>query len=416
MLNKLGRIYCQRCLVANSVEQELCTRCGTRLMLVVEPSTLRFEEDAAAGDAYEEHLLERVSVLENQLARLAEKLEQSVELLLRQTRSSYSDHTLLASLVETLGETGALNARRLQTIWHERRDYDTAKAEEKSRRKVLLEKILSLYSGPELEHFARFVGEGLSLFEEDKVEQGVRTLERAAALAHDNGPLNAFLGEHFFRMGQNALSRDYLARAHAADPEDARVRLLLGITCGEEGDAVRARELLVETLRREGPSFAAHFALGRLSAAESDWKTALAEFKRSLAARACPEAHYMLGLTNFQLERNRLALRHLLKAVESDPRYGEAFHLIGLVYLRLGEKKQANAAFALAKELDACGVRPRLAGKPLETGKKIVRARGVSRTRRAGAESLAERRLITGGDARFAAALREDVLGDGPPR
>jgi tetratricopeptide (TPR) repeat protein len=410
MLNKLGRIYCQRCLVANSVNQELCTRCGTRLMLVVEPSALRFEEDTASGDAYEEHLLERVSVLENQLARLAEKLEQSVELLLRQTRSSYSDHTLLAALVETLGEAGTLNARRLQTIWHERRDLDAARAEEKTRRKVLLEKILPPYAGPEPEHFGRLVGEGLALLEDGKERRGVRTLERAAALAQDNGPLNAFLGEHFFRAGQNALARDYLARAHAADAEDVRVRLLLGLACGEEGDAARARDLLAESLRRAGPSFAAHFALGRLSAAESDWKMALAEFKRSLAARPCPEAHYMLGLANYQLERNRVALRHLLKAIESDPRYGEAFHLIGLVYLRLGEKKRANAAFAVAKELDACGVRPRAASK------KTARAGQVPRTPRAAANGPDERRLITGGDARLAAALRADALGDGPPR
>lgn len=407
MLNKLGRIYCQRCLVANSVEQELCTRCGTRLMLVVEPSTLRFEDDSAAsGDAYEEHLLERVSVLENQLARLAEKLEQSVELLLRQTRSSFSDHTLLAALVETLGEAGTVNARRLQTLWHERRDFDAAKAEEKTRRKILTDEILARYAGPERELFARLVGDGLMLFEENKTAQGVRLLERSAALAHDNAPLNAFLGEHFFSKGKNVLARDYLARAHDSDPEDARVRLLLGIACGEVGEAGRARELLVETLKRAGPSFAAHFALGRLSVAESDWKTALVEFKSSLAERPCPEAQYMLGLANYHLARNRLALRHLTKAVESDPRYGEALHLLGLVYLRLGEKKKAVIAFALAKEEEASE-----ASAAASAGKKKSRAGRSGTPRGASAGGRDKRRLITRGDARLAAVLRDVALG-----
>ncbi len=410
MQHRLGRIYCQRCLVANSVEQETCTRCGTRLMLVVEPSALRFEEDAATGIDYEEHLLERVSVLENQLARLAEKLEQSVELLLRQTRSSYTDHTLLASLVETLGEAGAINMRALQARWRERRELDTSKSGEKSRRKGLLDEILSRYDGPERDLFARLVGDGLELFERGKLAQGVRPLERAAALARTNAPLNTFLGEHFFRGGRNALARDYLSLAHAAEPEDVHVQLLLGIACGEEGEAERARELLVETLRRAGPSFAAHFALGRLSAAESDWKTAIEEFKRSLAARPCPEAHYMLGLANFQLERNRLALRHLTKAVEADPRYGEAFQLLGLVYRRLGERKRSGAAFALAKELEAGEVSPRAAGK------KTPRAGRPVTPPKAAAGGRDKRRLITGGDARFAAALREDALRGGPPR
>jgi tetratricopeptide (TPR) repeat protein len=408
--HRLGRIYCQRCLVANSVEQETCTRCGTRLMLVVEPSTLRFEEDAATGIDYEEHLLERVSVLENQLARLAEKLEQSVELLLRQTRSSYIDHTLLASLVEALGEAGTVNMRQLQARWRERREFDATKMDEKPRRKVLLDDIISRYEGPERELFERLVGDGLELFERGKLAQGLRPLERAAALARSNAPLNTFLGEHFFRSGRNALARDYLSLAHDAEPADVHVALLLGIACGEEGEAARARELLVETLRLAGPSFAAHFALGRLSAAESDWKTAAEEFKRSLAARPCPEAHYMLGLAHFQLNRNRLALRHLTKAVEADPRYGEAFHLLGLVYRRLGERKRSGVALALAKELEAKEFAQDA------TGRKTSRTGQLSKGGATAAESRKGRRLITGGDARLAAALRDDALRGGPPR
>lgn len=410
MLNKLGRIYCQRCLSANSVEQELCGRCGTRLMIVVEPSTLRFEEDASAGDAYEEHLLERVSVLENHLARLADKREQRVALLLRHTRSSYTDHTLLASLVIALGEAGAIDARRLQAMWHERRDFDTSRSEEKERRERLHREIQSRYAGPERELFSRLVGDGLALFDEGKSRLGIRSLERAAALARDNGPLNTFLGEHFFSKGKNALARDYLSRAHESDPERGRVLLLLALACGDEGEAERSRELLVETLRRAGPSFAAHFALGRLSAAESDWKTAIVEFKRSLAARPCPEAHYMLGLSNFQLGRNRLALRHLSKAVESDSRYGEAYQLLGLVCLRLGEKKKASAAFAVAEELGAG------AGGARDAGKKTPRGGRAAAPPRAAAGGRDGRRLITGGESRIAAALREDVLGGGPPR
>ncbi|MCA1632803.1 MAG: tetratricopeptide repeat protein, partial [Acidobacteria bacterium] len=299
----------------------------------------------------------------------------------------------------------------LKALWLERRDFDAAKADENSRRKILLEEILARYVGPERELFARLIGDGLALFEENKTAQGVRLLERSAALAHDNAPLNAFLGEHFFRKGKNALARDYLARAHAADPEDARVRLLLGLACGEVGEAGRARELLVESLRRAGPSFAAHFALGRLSAAESDWKTALAEFKSSLAARPCPEAQYMLGLANFQLGRNRLALRHLTKAVESDPRYGEALYLLGFVHLRLGEKKRAGAAFALAKEQDAYEV-----GAEASAGKKTVRVQRSGTPPGAAAVGRDKRRLITGGDARLAAVLRDAVLGNGAAR
>src|SRR5918997_4871744 len=100
---KAGTVYCQRCLAANSLEQEFCARCGTRLMLVVEPSALRFEEEALAGD-YEEHLLERVTALESRLTRTAEQLAQAVELMARNARTSYQDHLLIETLIGVLGE------------------------------------------------------------------------------------------------------------------------------------------------------------------------------------------------------------------------------------------------------------------------------------------------------------------------
>ncbi|HYJ46283.1 MAG TPA: hypothetical protein VEV81_06680, partial [Pyrinomonadaceae bacterium] len=66
--------YCQKCLAANPLGQELCMRCGTRLMLVVEPPAARFEDGGLVA-THEEHLLERISALENRFMRLTDKLE-----------------------------------------------------------------------------------------------------------------------------------------------------------------------------------------------------------------------------------------------------------------------------------------------------------------------------------------------------
>src|SRR6266513_2907881 len=51
--------YCQRCLAANPLGQEFCARCGTRLMIVVEPNSSRF--DTGPASLYtDEHRLERI--------------------------------------------------------------------------------------------------------------------------------------------------------------------------------------------------------------------------------------------------------------------------------------------------------------------------------------------------------------------
>ncbi|HYH86796.1 MAG TPA: hypothetical protein VEX60_15190, partial [Pyrinomonadaceae bacterium] len=69
MANERGKIFCQRCRAANELGEELCTRCGTRLMLVVAPSASRFEGGSASG-GMEEHLLERVTAIESNISRL----------------------------------------------------------------------------------------------------------------------------------------------------------------------------------------------------------------------------------------------------------------------------------------------------------------------------------------------------------
>src|SRR5438128_8845448 len=82
--------YCQKCRAANPLGQEFCLRCGTRLMIVVQPPSARVA--IAETTPNEEHFLERLTILENTLARLAERLEQGLKLLLRQSETSFSNH------------------------------------------------------------------------------------------------------------------------------------------------------------------------------------------------------------------------------------------------------------------------------------------------------------------------------------
>src|SRR5438132_2255944 len=107
--------YCQKCRAANPMGQEFCLRCGTRLMIVVQPASVRI--DATDTTPHEEHLLERLTILENTLARLAERLEEGLKLLLRHSETSYINHALVKSLIETLHESGVVDSDRLETTW-----------------------------------------------------------------------------------------------------------------------------------------------------------------------------------------------------------------------------------------------------------------------------------------------------------
>ncbi|HEX8141685.1 MAG TPA: tetratricopeptide repeat protein [Pyrinomonadaceae bacterium] len=396
--------YCQKCLAANPLGQELCARCGTRLMLVVDSPAARYDTQNWTA-SYEEHLLERVSALENRLTRLTDKLEQGLELLLRQAKNSYFDHALLETLIDVLTEAGTIEAGKLEELWRERCRTDQSAQDERERREQLSEEIIAGYRGPDQAVFEQYVQQAMTLLEGDETTRAVRVLERAAALAPGNAPLLYFIGEHFFSINKMALARDYLARAFDATPDSYAVCLLLGLACGDEGELERARELLVEAARRDKSSFAAHYGLGRLLAAEQRWKDALGEFKLALAAHPSPEAHYVIGCVYYQLGRDRMSVRHLRKAVEMDGEYAAAFYMLGLVFTRTGEGEQAKDAFSAARTLSGNDPRYRTAARRIPGPDDAPELSPLF-----SAIGQSKKRLVTGGDRRLAKVIRREAL------
>lgn len=396
--------YCQKCLAANPLGQEHCARCGTRLMLVVDSPAARYETQNWTA-SYEEHLLERVSALENRLTRLTDKLEQGLELLLRQAKNSYFDHALIETLIGLLTEAGTIEAGKLEELWRERCRMDQSAQDERERREQLGEEIIAGYRGPDQVVFEQYVQQAMSLMGSDETARAVRVLERAAALAPGNGPLLYLIGEHFFSTGKMALARDYLARAFEAAPGNFRILLLLGLACGDEGEVERARELLGEAARRDKTSFAAHYGLGRLHAAEHRWKEALIEFKLALAARPSPEAHYVIGCVYYQLGRDRMSVRHLRKAVEMDSEYAAAFYMLGLVFARTGEREHAKDAFSAARSVGGHDPRYRTAARRILQQDDAPQLSPLF-----SASGQAKKRLMTGGDRRLAKVIQREAL------
>lgn len=391
--------YCQKCLAANPLGQEFCARCGTRLMLVVEPSGLRFEIPEESPYS-EDHLLERISALENRQARLTEKLERALDLLLRQAQNAHFDRGLVKALVGLLTADGVIEKDQLEKNWVESCQKDAEEEQESDRREELRLKILASYRGSERSAFEQLINEGFLFIDDDQLTRGMRSLQRAAELPNPNGHLLYFVGEHYFRKGKTARAHDYLSRAHEVSPDDWRLSLLLGLTCADEGDIERGKELLSSAMKLGGSSFAAHYGLGRLFVVEEKWRMALQEFKLALASKASPEAHYALACLYYQMGRDQLAARHLRKAVEMDAEYGEAYYVLGLISERAGREEQAATYFMKAGARSFSRTAKNRSHKPAATNTAPL-FRSVT-----GSHS----KLVTGGDRRLAEALRRDAL------
>lgn len=400
--------YCQKCLAANPLGQEFCARCGTRLMIVVEPTSARYEVSGASLST-DEHLLERISAAETRVARLAERLERSLDLLLRYAQNAYFDRSLVRALVNLLTEDGVVQTERLEQLWSERCQRDAVEQEENVHRDELRLRILSRPDGsekkaaaPEKKAFEKLVNEGFLLIQDRQVTEGITKLQRAAEMdGSENAALNLFIGEHFFRKGKSKLARGYLAKAHAALPNDLRISLLLGLACADDGEVELAKDLLSNANAQGGSSFAGHYGLGWLFVAEKNWRRALGEFKRALTVRPSPEAHYVLGCLYYELHRDALAVRHLRKATKMDSGYAEAYYVLAQVYDRMGRQELAQQALQKAYGPAA----PDVADDDLTTPATRVRKTApLFHPRKSGPPRL------LAGDKRILEALREDAL------
>src|SRR5947209_8838456 len=214
--------YCQKCLAANPFGQELCLRCGTRLMLVIETPAARYE-DAGLRPAHEEHLLERVSALENTLGRLTDKLGQVLDLLLRQAKNSYMDHALLETLIGMLCEAGAVDQESLSRLWRERCEMESREQQEASRLESLKMKILAGHTGAGGSEFGELIVAGLDSLWRGENDRALETLEYAAKLSPSNSPLYLLLAEKSFENGNSLSALQYFVCAGTESERDARL-------------------------------------------------------------------------------------------------------------------------------------------------------------------------------------------------
>ncbi|MFL6228894.1 MAG: tetratricopeptide repeat protein [Pyrinomonadaceae bacterium] len=406
MRHEFQKIRCQRCRAANPLGQELCDQCGTRLMLVVEPTAFRFEDDAAAETPHPSILLERMTILEGGLTRFAEKLERGFDLMLKQAQNIHREHLLVESLIVTLVQAGVISRADLEKLWLATLDREGASTRERDRREMLRARIVAEAPAVMKEVFTKLVNDGFKQVASGDAPGGLRTLERAAAHPGIGFTLEAFLGEQYYRADKMTLALSYLTRALDAEPPDPGVELLIAIVLAEEGkELLNTRDFLGDALKRGGETFAGRYALGRLSALEGDWEAARTEFKAALAARPCAESHFLFALASFQLSRPRLAARHAEKAIELDETFAPPYFLLGLLHRRAKEHARAREAFARAATLGgeafAKGEEKKRAGR--ESVRVLLEAFF-------GASRQTGKRLLTAGDERLARLLREDAL------
>jgi len=352
--NKIA-CYCQNCRAANTVGETNCRRCGTRLLLVVFPQSLKYDTNYVPS-FYEDHLLERVSLLELRLTQLSEQLAMAYEFINREAKSFQRDHALLQSFFETLStvnpDFSEILSRNMLELFAEKKENLTAKNKEEQ----TLHEIFAARDTKQTELFTHLVKEGVRLLGENEEKQAFRNLERAVLLSPKNVPLLAFVAENLFRVDKFEESKKNLETAFELEPQNEKILLLLGVIYADEAETEKARKYLSVLINHPRKNFCVNYVWGMLAAYEANWTESLAAFKQAAEdTPPQPEIDYLIGCVYFELGRHALALQFLQKAISADIKYADAWFMQSVIYAAGGNPDGENNSRAAALESKEAG-------------------------------------------------------------
>ena len=348
-------MYCQACGTFNEEGEEFCYRCHQRLLVLsgnVERGDGFATPDGDDGFSLDEHLLERISILEEAVKRMAETVRLALTSANTQERSILVNQSGLAALRELLESKQLVEGEEWSRLWKSKMDYRLQALERRQRFLELKGRILALFSGSRRELFRQLLDDAeYALFSFD-IGRAVDALETAYRLDRDNYELGYFIGEIYFNGGDTKRALPYFERVLRVAPEHYEGLVYSGVIYHELGDAGRAESLLKRAVSLHPESFLPNFSLGAIYAAQSRLAKAVTLLAKAVQIEPVVEAVFLLGNSLYEMGKTTQAIQHLESVVRQDPAHEDAHYLLGLAYLDRGWNRKALDAFRQAQELN----------------------------------------------------------------
>jgi tetratricopeptide (TPR) repeat protein len=348
-------MYCQVCGAPNRDDQEYCVRCHQKLLVLsgaLRDDEETYEESPEESFSFDEHLLERISILEEAVKRTAETVRQLLGALHKQEKNILINQTGLSALRELLEQKRFIAWEEWSDLWESKMDYQLLALEKRERFLAIKERIAALHHGDKRKAFLQHLEDAeYALFAFD-VERAVASLEAAHKLDRDNYELAYFLGETHFNEGDTEQALSYFARVLEVKPDHYEGLVYSGVIFYERGDHTRAEDYLKRAVAIYPDSFLPHFSLGAVYAGQGNLARAVRLLERAVELDAVPQALFLLGSCHYEMGRLAPAVQILQEAVRHDPAFEEAYHLLGLAYLDRHWTRKALDAFRQAQRLN----------------------------------------------------------------
>ncbi|MBW3563231.1 MAG: tetratricopeptide repeat protein [Acidobacteria bacterium] len=349
-------MLCQTCGALNHEEREYCFRCQNKLLVLSGIGAFDADFDAEYDDpeevSFDEHLLERVSALEEVVRRSAETLKALLGEVRQQERSIFVNQTGLLSLKEILERRSVVPPEELIDIWESKMGEQMLALEKKERFVERRDRIVSLFRGTRSDRFGELINEVEQAIESFDQKRAMKLLEDAFKLDRQNHELSFFIGETYFNDNDLDRSRIFLERTLEVQPHHFDAAVLYGVLLREQNDLTGAEQWLRHSLQISQDSFLPYFSLGAIYALQGKYIRAQKFLEHAIELEPIPQAHYLLGTILYEKGQLEKAIKALQTALRIDPEYEEAIYSLGLCYLDRNWHRKAMRCFESALELN----------------------------------------------------------------
>ncbi|HUP25033.1 MAG TPA: tetratricopeptide repeat protein [Thermoanaerobaculia bacterium] len=347
-------MWCQSCGARNSDDAEHCERCECKL-LVISGST-GGEEEIDGGDdegfSFDEHLLERISILEEVLKRTGETVRSILAALHKQEENILVNHAGLATVRDLLERKGVVAADEWSDLWESKLEDQLVALERRDRFRRSKDRIAALYGGDRRELFVRHLEEAEYALYAFELERATHLLESAFKLDRGNFELAHLLGETHFHDGRADRALACFSILLDLKPDHFEGLVYRGVLHHHRGESAPAEESLRRAVSLYPNSFLPLFCLGATLARQGSLGHATAFLERAVALDPVPEASYLLGSCLYEMGQLKPAVRALQEAIRLDPSFEDCYHLLGLCYLDRQWHRKALEAFRQAQRLN----------------------------------------------------------------
>jgi tetratricopeptide (TPR) repeat protein len=350
MATDLPGSYCQNCLAWNPGERETCLKCGTRLLILAGDQTWEDEpEDSDGGEDLEEHLLERITGLEETLRRVETYLETVSDQLGKLERSEVMLRNGLMALVQEMEHNRQLDAHAFSERWENLVEENLHLISARELFTRYRARILPIARPKSMSQLKRALLETTALLEAADLPGAAQRLGQALPLDPKNYEL-IFTAASLHEASQNFEEAEVLARkAVGLSPRHFEAWMLLGRLLQELPEhADQAIEALHQAadLRPEDPE--PRMLLAELFLDQDDMQGALEAAQEAVARRKDGETLLLLGQVHLARGEGAMAVPALKEASAYLPGDLHVREALAEAYLLQEERPKA---FAILQEL-----------------------------------------------------------------